>query len=127
MTDHQKKLVHKALDSFRHIHKVHHGDCVGADAEFHEISRALGIAVHIHPPTKNGKRAFCAHADIVRPVQDYLKRNRDIVDSCSVLLAAPNADKEKLRSGTWATVRYARKLGKKIFILLPAGEIIVEN
>lgn len=37
-----------------------------------------------------------------------LVRNREIVRCVSVLIAAPLTDKEELRSGTWATIRYAR-------------------
>ena len=48
----------------------------------------------------------------------YLDRNRDIVDACEVLLATPDGP-ERLRSGTWSTVRYARKIGKPVEVRLP--------
>ena len=44
-----------------------------------------------------------------------------LVDACEVLLATPKGP-EKLRSGTWATVRYARKVGKRIVIIEPDGK-----
>lgn len=106
-------------------HFFHHGDCVGADAEAHEIAHALGFRVIIHPPKVSTKRAFCVlwSGDQYRPVADYLARNRCIVNECRTLIAAPKASQEELRSGTWATVRYARKAKKNIVILLPEYEI----
>ena len=47
-----------------------------------------------------------------------LDRNRRLVDSASFLLAVYNGE---WRGGTAATVRYARKLGRKIMILDPAS------
>ena len=29
---------------------AHHGDCLGADAEFHELCRETGLKIHVHPP-----------------------------------------------------------------------------
>lgn len=57
--------------------------------------------------------------NIEYPVKPPLKRNYDIVDACDILLAAPRTLTEELRSGTWATIRYARKTGKKYLILAP--------
>jgi predicted Rossmann fold nucleotide-binding protein DprA/Smf involved in DNA uptake len=48
-----------------------------------------------------------------------LERNKDIVSESDFLIAAPDSKKERLRSGTWATVRHARKLGKRVMILEP--------
>ena len=45
-----------------------------------------------------------------------LKRNRYLVDHSSILLAVYNG---AWRSGTGATVRYARQLGRNIYILNP--------
>lgn len=36
-------------------------------------------------------------------------------------------DVERIRSGTWATVRYARKKGNRIFVMRRDGEIVVED
>ena len=47
-------------------------------------------------------------------------QHKQIVNVCDVLIAAPSGP-EKLRSGTWSTVRYARKLHKNITIVLPDG------
>jgi len=103
------------------ITEFHHGDCVGADAEAHEI---FGDEEHtvIHPPANASKRAWC-EAKTILPVYDYLDRNHAIVDETDLLIACPAKDKEQLRSGTWATVRYARKLSRPVIIITPAGNI----
>ncbi len=62
------------------------------------------------------------HADTVEYVsQDYydgcmLDRNRRLVEAAGLLLAVYNGER---RGGTAATVRYARKLGRKVIILDP--------
>ena len=95
---------------------LHHGDCVGADQECHEAAIGLGYKIVIHPPSDPKKRAFCtAEADEVRKEFPYLTRNHHIVNETQVLVAMPKViGKEELRSGTWATVRYARKTGRLI-------------
>ena len=96
---------------------LHHGDCIGADADMH--SMAVGHAkTVIHPPSNPAKRAYC-EADEVLPALPYLKRNRAIVDACDILVATPKSLQEEVRSGTWATVRYARKLKVPVILLDP--------
>ena len=105
---------------------VHHGDCKGADAEFHAMALKQGCKIIIHPPTVSTLRAFLSGEK--KPPKPYLERNQDIVDSSSELIAAPETEREVTRSGTWSTVRYARKKGKLISIVLPSGELqIVER
>jgi hypothetical protein len=41
-------------------------------------------------------------------------------------VAAPRTPIETLRSGTWATVRYARAYGRPVWIVLPDGSVRVE-
>lgn len=45
----------------------------------------------------------------------YMKRNDVLVAACDILLAFPRTKSEELRSGTWATVRRARKEGKPVW------------
>jgi hypothetical protein len=52
------------------------------------------------------------------PEKSYLDRNHDIVDSCSILLALPTGQ-EILPSGTWATIRYARRAAVPVLLRLP--------
>jgi hypothetical protein len=70
--------------------------------------------VHIHPGLAPLNQASGGVTFIAK---DNLTRNRDIVDTASMLIAAPEGNAERLRSGTWATVRYARKAKKKVIIL----------
>lgn len=106
---------------------VHHGDCLGMDARMHRIAVSMGAKVVVHPPEDDRQRAFCIRrmgreyplrdVKTVEP-KPYLERNRDIVDACRILLAVPlDPDNEEQRSGTWATIRYARKQGKTVRIL----------
>lgn len=98
--------------------EVHHGDCVGADADADVIARAKGATVVLHPPTDPKKRAFMAQeGDESRDPRPYLERNHDIVDETEALVAAPRSDAEEVRSGTWATVRYARSVGREVLVL----------
>jgi hypothetical protein len=53
-------------------------------------------------------------------------RNHDIVDETELLIACPGELAEAVRSGTWATVRYARKLGRPIVIFWPDGSVTGE-
>lgn len=97
-----------------------HGDCVGADGEAHAVAALLGVRIVIRPGSDPKRRAFCS-GDVVMPPAPFLVRNRAIVDDVDVLVAAPLTDAEQVRSGTWATVRYARKCGKPV-VVLPRGE-----
>lgn len=98
----------------------HHGDCIGADAEAHDIAKALGFALEIHPPSDPKARAYKGCCDaLIHGVKPYLDRNCDIVDAAEVLVACPSTRAEQLRSGTWATVRYARKTGKILRMVMP--------
>jgi hypothetical protein len=99
--------------------EFHHGDCVGADEEAHAIVRDFfpNVQIVIHPPTSAGKRAFCV-GDETRESLPYLTRDRKIVDECEFLFAAPLRNTEELRSGTWSTIRYARKIDR-LHVVLP--------
>lgn len=117
MTSKQARVVARMLHGFK-PEEFHHGDCVGADADAHSIASQIGLKIVIHPPEYESKRAFC-DGDEVRKKKPYLERNHDIVDETDILIATPKSTKEELRSGTWATVRHARKCGKKVIIVGP--------
>lgn len=103
------------------VNEFHHGDCVGSDKESHEIASKLNIDIVIHPPIKDSKRAFCKGYKNLYKKKEYLDRNRDIVDETNLLIATPCGEKEVIRSGTWYTIRYAKKIGKPIIIVFPDG------
>jgi len=56
MTPDQLEGVAEVVAAFSSVTSAHHGDCVGADAEFHGTCRAAEIPLHIYPPTKDDKR-----------------------------------------------------------------------
>lgn len=58
-------------------------------------------------------------SDSILPVKAYLDRIKDIVDMSDILIATPESVKEVLRSGTWSTVRYAKRAGKEVIICNP--------
>lgn len=122
MTVQQALSVKRLLRLFEWTH-FHHGDCIGADAEAHEIAIERGLKIVLHPPEIDDKRAWKFSEDTRRP-KPYLDRNHDIVDECWYMVAAPGEDVEQLRSGTWATVRYARKLHRSLWLVLPSGEVV---
>lgn len=101
---------------------VHHGDCVGADAQFHKLAADRGIKVHIHPPV-DPKLQARLKGDISDEPLPYLERNRVIVRNANLLIAAPDSPTERVRSGTWSTIRYARKIGTHHTIVFPDGSV----
>lgn len=123
MSDQQKIALKQFLEEY--CNEFHHGDCIGADEEAHQIALMIGIPrIVIHPPIHVSKRAYCyhkyshEHSFVVQlPPKDYLDRNHDIVNDTMGLIAAPKSDQEELRSGTWATVRYSRKQMRFLHIL----------
>lgn len=117
MTERQQKTLILLLKDMKN-HVFHHGDCVGADEQAHFIAERCGLYIWIHPPINNNKRAFC-ESDTILPAKEYIDRNHDIVDACDILIAAPKTLSEGLRSGTWATIRYARKNSIPCIILEP--------
>jgi len=120
MTFHQRKLVGNFLDELE-PDEAHHGDCVGADAQFHELCLHRDIPLVIHPPTNPSQRAFCVNAQVLVS-KDYIARNHDIVDASDILIATPQQAEEVLRSGTWATIRYARTK-TQVLIVYPNNQV----
>lgn len=104
------------------IAELHHGDCIGADVDAHTIAKKVGLKVVIHPPINATKRANCV-GDETREPQSYIERNHSIVDSTDAMLAAPHSMREEIRSGTWATVRYARSMHRRLLIVFPDGSV----
>lgn len=119
-----KKLFKHILQK-RSISEFHHGDCIGADEQAHKIVFSFCKSIHIHPGTdsrgNSPKRAFCTGR--VYDPAPYLIRNKIIVDSTDLLIACPHQSFEEIRSGTWATVRYALKAHKHLIIVYPSGII----
>lgn len=103
--------------------EFHHGDCVGADAEASDAIRQLmpECKHFVHPSNLGKWRAF-KEADFVYTQRGPLLRNQDIVELSDFMIACPKGYKEqKQGSGTWFTIRYARKAGKRTNIIFPDG------
>jgi hypothetical protein len=97
------------------LSEFHHGLCIGADEEAHEIVRWLSPKTWIiGHPGDNPDKQVQLDVDSMYPVRPNLVRNHIMVDLCGLLIAAPLTDDEVLRSGTWSTVRYARSLNLEV-------------
>ncbi len=107
-----------------------HGMCVGSDTQFHGIVRSLfsprECKIVGHPPTKQGNAVMDLDCDELMPVGDYIVRDKAIVNRTERMIATPYCP-EIIRSGTWTTVRYARKLGRPVTIVWPDGSITKER
>jgi len=118
----QKTQIEALLDKYNHI-TVSHGDCVGSDTDFHllcmrykRVHPEKTVKIHIYPPDNPRLRGF-NKGDVVMAEKPYLQRNIDIIKNCSLLIACPvDKNKEEQRSGTWSTIRQARKLKLTTYI-----------
>jgi len=130
MTVAQKQAFVQALSRFPvPPHEFHHGDCRGADAEaFALLERALGkrCETFAHPSILLSDRAYTNSDNIYSP-RPPLERNEIIIRICDILVAAPGEVNELLRSGTWSTVRYARKRARYTILIYPNGETLEEH
>jgi len=110
--------------------KAAHGDCIGADADFHELLRefAPNCEIHIWPSTFEKMRAFC-EGDVMYEPGRALERDKYIVKFSTHFVGCPPTDYEIQRSGSWATLRMARnqlnkKLLKELHWIGPTGPAI---
>ena len=122
MTNLQQEALKKILTELK-PEELHHGDCEGSDEQAHYIALSLKIQVVVHPPENPYKRAFCKDFVSIRVEKPYLERNQEIVKETEILIATPKNAIEELRSGTWATIRFAKKQKKHWSIIEPNGKI----
>lgn len=137
MTDDQLErfsiLIHESLGDYAKDGLIlYHGMCKGADEQAHNNFclclnwAAIGFPSTVPNTTMERKiildegtpNAWDGFARVYEP-QDPLERNKLIVEHCDVLIAAPKLRQEERRSGTWSTIRYARKLKKPVYIIWP--------
>jgi len=125
MTEQQRMIVQAIVEVLAMTHPItaHHGDCVGADAEFHAIALRAGARLVIHPPVDESHRAFCKPADEWRAALTHLARNRAIVIESTVMIATPYEETRQERGGTWYTVDRAERAGRPLALVLrtPTG------
>lgn len=68
--------------------------------------------MYLHPSNYSSTTVDCFEpGDILYSAKPPLVRDQDIVNAVDILVAAPLTDHEIIRSGTWTTVRYARRKG----------------
>ena len=154
ITEFQGEMLEQMLtgfiDSVRQPINVIHGGAEGADRSFHRIictGGGYGLAegdsfdveqVDIIPstvPDTDGSSSydmwelavFLGMRDvecILHDAKPPLVRNKDIVNASDVMLCCPSGE-EVRRSGTWATIRYAKTALScdSVIIIYPCGGI----
>ena len=121
---------------------LHHGMCQGGDHAAHQIAVTLNDGmprsndrwqIHGHPGV-NGRGEVWKRMPVDDPFEfatveldrPFMDRNHVIVYRTRTLVALPRFPEGhggSRRSGTWATVRMARRLGRQIIYVLPDGTI----
>lgn len=111
-------------------YRVVHGGAPGFDMIAHGIAEATRTVreIEVHPATEaRGHGIILGAGVIVYPELPALERNKIIVKRIYGLLACPKTDDEDLRSGTWATVRYAREAGVPVYLIKQDGTIVPDQ
>ena len=127
----QLTTLYRVLDELN-PRELHHGCCVGTDwlAHLWAKSRAWDPDKNVIETgwpghDRNGESPHCfqtaGEGMWVEDPLPYLVRNRLIVRHTDILVACPLNMFEEVRSRTWATVRYARKLGRPVIYCWPNG------
>lgn len=114
--------------------ELHHGMCVGTDECAHYIGAVIPrMSIIGHPGYGKNKqspyRMKAGHDffSLVLPALPYAERNRAIVEVSGVILACPEYpehDPRSLRSGTWQTIRIAKRAHIPVIVIPPSGVIV---
>lgn len=106
MTEEQKATLRLYLKMFLDIFgpEFRHGVCEGSDLQASEIAVSLGY-----------------HESRFPAGDKPLVRNRLIVDGSILMFATPHQNREVLRSGTWATIRYTNRMNVPGITIWPNG------
>jgi hypothetical protein len=131
MTITQWQVVQDVLiEKFKDVgeNEWHDGDCIGADTQAHGAVRSIkeeygfDVTLHGHPCNLPGDVRAHNEYDVMHSIAPPLVRNRVIVNSVNLMIAAPKQFDEVIRgSGTWATIRYARLKKIPLIIIYPDG------
>lgn len=101
------------------------GCCEGSDRIAWLIWRDLGGRFRYRPGDRDQwlwARDVCREQDDLFAPTGYMDRNTAIARS-DVVVATPHEDFEVQRSGTWSTVRRARRANSSLVVLLPCGQV----
>lgn len=101
--------------------EFHHGNCIGADSEAHDMATVLNYKVCIHDPLNQGSNWAGKRGALHYPPMPYKVRNKNIVEKTAVLFACPLAFDGK--GGTWNAIEWAKRLKRQFYIILPNGDI----
>lgn len=123
------------MNLLMNVRTFQHGGCIGSDKQAHDIIFEIrnnisinltyplseNVKIIVRPSNNLAKRADCVldAGDELLDEKPPLERDMDIAKNCDILFVTPRTLREERRSGTWATVRYARKLGKMVVVLDP--------
>ena len=113
LTAEQASYVAKVLDAEKLDSEdvIIHGGCSGVDTVADAWAKAHSIASIAFPA--NGHKS-----------EDFLSRNRGMVELCGRVIAFPS----KLSRGTMHTIWYAHKLSKPVKVFnIDSIEMVVEN
>lgn len=112
LTEEQKNGLREFLFTLGSRHYVFvHNDGEGSDQVFKNLCTELG-----HEVAEN-------HID---SDVGAMARNRSLVRSCTLLLATPPTDDIlKKGSGTWETIKYGWKYGKKVGVFQSDGRLVL--
>lgn len=120
LSDWQRQQLTNLLAANAHrITDAAHGNCMGADTEFHSLVLPFVVRVHVFPSTdRRTQSPIPADAYYVASPKPPMARNPDIVAAGpDLLVACPRQLSEQPRGGTWDIVRVARSAGVKYEIL----------
>ena len=112
----QKKFLTEYIKN-HDIDEAAHGDCVGADAEFHDLLKKHKptCKISVFPSIYGKWRAYrdgdYTHEPLAAKDRDFL-----IVEFANIFIGCPPTDFEILHSGSWVTIRMAQKRVNKNFI-----------
>lgn len=117
MSQGQKENLVQILQNYNPT-EFHHGDCAGADEQAHDIVREFfpDCKIVVHPPESDYLRAY-KQGDVMLDPLPYLQRDRKIVDQTDMLIGTPLTLTETKGSGTWYTIKYAKRINKDVKVL----------
>jgi cytosine/adenosine deaminase-related metal-dependent hydrolase len=110
---------------------LHNGCAEGADEAALDIAYDLGLRLECWPCNYDQRERAWNYVyenplATLHPTAPPLERNRRMVAAASVVVACPDSP-ERLRSGTWSTVREARRRGREVVIVWPDGSVTRED
>jgi len=128
-TQHESFLEFILDDAKSESIRFHQGCCVGSDeAATQAIREAFGHRAWIighRPDISTMVSEYCVtNSNEVREPLPYLVRNGNIVTECQLLVATLQEMDEVIRSGTWSTIRAAKKYGRGYVIIYPDGSVV---